>query len=210
MKKSIILNLLFLLSVPQFMLSSETVLQYEIVPFDYAADDMRQQICDMVADDADIQQMTHETKESMRKMLSSPDVKHQLQCIVCRTTDGMGIICGFMIYFISHRAYFVGNPDMQSILFNPTYADEFEILTPVPDLVDFGFIDDIAVHKDYRGQGIAQAMLHYFEQDCRDRGILTLLLGVEAENYKARRAYSKFGFKVHPVYSTQIMVKKLN
>jgi len=210
MNKFIILNLLFLLSVPQFMLSSQTVLQYEIVPFDYVDDDMRQQIYDMVSGDEEIQQMTHETEESMRKMLSSHDVKHQLQCIVCRTTDGMGTICGFMIYFISHRAYFVGNPDMQSILFNPTYVDEFEILTPVTDLVDFGFIDDIAVHKDYRGQGIAQAMLHYFEQDCRDHGILTLLLGVEAENYKARGAYNKFGFKVHPLYSNQIMIKNLN
>lgn len=185
-------------------------MQYEVVPFDYADDDMRQQVYDMVSGDEEIQQMTHETEESMSKMLSIQDVKHKLQCIVCRATDGTGTICGFMIYFISHQAYFVGKPDMQSILFNRTYADECEILTPVLDLIDFGFIDDIAVHRDYRGQGIAQAMLNYFEEDCRNHEILTLLLGVEAENHRARRAYNKFGFKVHPVYSTQIMMKNLD
>jgi len=201
---SIVVYACLLISVTIF--SSERLLEYEIVPFDYADEGMREQICHMIAQDREIQNMMHETEESMREMLSNLGNK---KCIVYRSTDDKKTVCGFIIYFFSDIAYFT-DPERRGILFDLHYKNEYKFLETVPDLVHFGFIDDIAVHKNYRGQGIAQALLKYFEQDCKNHGLSMLLLGVEKENYKARQSYNKFGFKVHPVYSEQIMMKKLD
>lgn len=98
-------------------------------------------------------------------------------------------------------------------MFNSNLVDEFiaknDYLESVADFIHFGFLDNFAVGKEYRGKGIAQAMLNYFEQDCRKNGIKLLALGVEPENYNAQRSYRKFGFETHPVYSIA-MVKRLD
>lgn len=194
--------------------ASERVLQYEIVPFDYADADMKEQIFAMVRDDQDIQNMTHETEDSMRETLAAPDVKHKINYFVCRTTDGSEKIYGYMGYVLSDAAYLVGDPGSKNrpILLNSHDADEFimkkDHLDSVTDLVNFGFLDNFAVHKDCRGQGVAQAMLSYFEQDCRSHGKQLIVLGVEPDNEKAKRAYRRFGFETHPVYPIA-MVKKL-
>ena len=208
-RKTIWLSVLFF-SISSLMHSSVKALQYEIVPFDYADFDMKEEICAMVADDADIQNMTHETEASMGETLSAPDEKHKIRYFVCRATDGSGKIYGYMAYVFSDAAYLVGDPahTVPSLWFNPDKPD-FDIIEPVADFVNYGFLDNFAVHKDYRGQGVAQAMLDYFEQDCRNHGKSLIALGVEPNNEKAKRAYRKFGFETHPVYPIA-MVKKLD
>jgi len=210
MKKFIKLNLFFLMSTSFSIFASEGVLQYEIIPFDYADADMKKQIFAMVRDDQDIQNMTHETEDSIRETLAAPDEKHKVNYFVCRATDGSGKIYGYMGYVLSDAAYLVYDPELKgkSILLNSHDATEFTILEPVADLVNFGYLDNFALHKDCRGQGIAQAMLGYFEQDCRNHGKQMIVLGVEPDNEKAKRAYRRFGFETHPVYPIA-MVKKL-
>lgn len=204
-------NYLFLsLLLTGSLFASENALEFEIVPFDYADADMKEQICVMVRDDQDIQNMTHETEESMRVFLSSPDIEHKLNCFVCRSTNGSAIIYGYMVYVMSDAAYLVGDAD---ILLNSNYVDELRMkddsLQPVAGFVNFGYLDNFAVHKDYRGQGIAQAMLGYFEQDSRNAGKQLIALGVEPDNEKAKHVYRKFGFEIHPAHSVA-MIKKLD
>ena len=168
----------------------------------------------MVRDDQDIKDMTHETEDSMREALAAPDLKHKINYFVCRATDGSEKIYGYMGYVLSDAAYLVGDPGSKNrpILLNSHDADECimkgDYLEPVADLVNFGFLDNFAVHKDCRGQGVAQGMLGYFEQDCRNHGKQLIVLGVEPDNEKAKRAYRRFGFETHPVYPIA-MVKKL-
>ena len=151
--------------------------------------------------------MTHETEESMRKCLSGPDLKGNINYFVCRATGGSKIIYGYMSYGISNAAYLVQNPvsKEESLLTNSNYINDFIVLKTVI-AQPFGMLDNFAVHRDYRGQGVAQAMLHYFEQECRKNGISLLLIGVEPNNDKAIRSYTKNGFKKHLEYSF-IMVK---
>ncbi len=210
MKKSTIWLSLLFFSISSLIFSSGAALHYEIVPFDYADEAMREQICAMVADDTDIQNMTHETEASMRECLSAPDLKHNINYFVCRATDGSVKIYGYMAYVFSDVAYLCHDPAhivASALWFNPDKPD-FENIEPVADFLNYGFLDNFAVHKDYRGQGVAQAMLHYFEQDCRKHGKSLIALGVEPDNEKAKRAYRKFGFETHPVYPIA-MVKNL-
>lgn len=94
MKNIVILTLLLSFCIFPFL----NALHYEIVPFDYADEDMREQICAMVRDDREIQQMTYETEDSMRQYLQSPDFKSKSNCFVCRATDGSGTVYGYMMY----------------------------------------------------------------------------------------------------------------
>ena len=56
-------------------------------------------------------------------------------------------------------------------------------------------IHDVAVLPDYRGQGIASAMLRKVEEIARQRGCCKLTLEVLEGNAPARAAYEKFGFR---------------
>ena len=184
---------------------------YEIVPFDYHDEKMKEQLCAMVRDDQDIQHMTHETEESMRKTLSCPDLKGKINYFVCRATDNSATIYGYMSYGVSNAAYLVQDPAYKeggSLLTNSNYVDEYIVLETVI-AEPFMSLDNFAVHKDHRGKGIAQAMLSCFEQDCRKNGIRLLLLGVEVDNDKAIRAYAKYGFVFHPRFPFTMM-KHLN
>ena len=197
------------------LFASENQLQFEIVPFDYADADMKEQICAMIRDDQDIQDMTHETEASMRVALACPDMRLKITYFVCRATDGTAKIYGYMAYVMSDAAYLIGNPGNKErpIILNSHYADECimenDHLELVTNLVNFGFLDNFAMHKDYRGKGIAQAMLQYFEQDSKNHVKQLIVLGVEPDNEKAKRTYRKFGFKTHPLYPI-VMIKELN
>ena len=48
MKKTFLLNLFCLFIFTQFVVSAQSVMEYEIVPFDYTDEDMREQLCYMV------------------------------------------------------------------------------------------------------------------------------------------------------------------
>lgn len=144
-------------------------LQYEIVLFDYADEGMREQLCDMVDNDQEIADLLHFTpEESMRKYLSGPDLEFKTQLLVCRSTDGLSTIYGFIM--CSTHDTFMGMHG------------------------SVGFVNCIAVRTKYRGYGIAQALLSVFEKMCRENGIAQLLLAVARDNDKAIRVYQRNGF----------------
>lgn len=56
------------------------------------------------------------------------------------------------------------------------------------------YIDSLAVHPDFRGQGIAQALLQRVVEHAREEGLLPTLL-VDPDNPKAKVLYEKMGFR---------------
>jgi GNAT superfamily N-acetyltransferase len=62
------------------------------------------------------------------------------------------------------------------------------------DVRRHGYVQDIVVAADHRGQGVAQALLGEAERVTRDAGLKALGLGVLAANRRAERAYRRFGF----------------
>jgi len=62
-------------------------------------------------------------------------------------------------------------------------------------IVDEGDITNVAVAKDYRGQGIATKLLDYAIKQGEEEGILDFTLEVRAGNEPAIRVYEKNGFE---------------
>ena len=58
-------------------------------------------------------------------------------------------------------------------------------------------IHDVVVLPDWRGQGVAGAMLEVVMQIARERGACKLTLEVLSGNQKALRAYAKLGFDAY-------------
>ena len=63
-------------------------------------------------------------------------------------------------------------------------------------LVDEGHILNIAVGKDYRGQGYGSLLLQAMIQEARERGILSMTLEVRPSNQVALALYEKYGFEI--------------
>lgn len=64
----------------------------------------------------------------------------------------------------------------------------------VTDICGDGEINNVAVSEEYRGKGIAQAMLSYLCQKGEERGIVNFTLEVRAGNQAAIHVYEKSGF----------------
>jgi ribosomal protein S18 acetylase RimI-like enzyme len=56
-------------------------------------------------------------------------------------------------------------------------------------------IHDIAVHPDFRGQGIGQALLDAVADHARGQGCCKVTLEVRSDNVRAMAAYRRAGFK---------------
>jgi [ribosomal protein S18]-alanine N-acetyltransferase len=63
-------------------------------------------------------------------------------------------------------------------------------------ILDEAHITLLAVHPDYQGQGLGQAMLWGLMQAARDRALERATLEVRASNQPAISLYSKFGFQL--------------
>lgn len=66
-----------------------------------------------------------------------------------------------------------------------------------------GWIMDIAVLPEWRGQGVGKMLLKAAEDQCRERGIFYLGLAVSSHNIRALRLYERFGF----IEERKLMVK---
>ena len=63
-------------------------------------------------------------------------------------------------------------------------------------IMDEAHIATIAVHPDFRGNGIAKLMLVDTLKICIEKGIRTATLEVRASNLIAQKLYRRFGFQV--------------
>ena len=59
---------------------------------------------------------------------------------------------------------------------------------------DVLFVDSMAVHEDYRGQGIGHALFDYVKAMAAEKHIDALELSVNAKNVDAMAMYRKYGF----------------
>lgn len=66
------------------------------------------------------------------------------------------------------------------------------------------FVNHIAVFPTFRGQGIAQQLLQFAEEEALRRGLRYLGLYVDFDNDPARRVYERFGFEYIERIETQI------
>jgi GNAT superfamily N-acetyltransferase len=74
-------------------------------------------------------------------------------------------------------------------------------------------VHDVIVTGEYRGQGVAAAMLQEVERIARSHDCCRLTLEVYADNVAARRAYEKFGFTrdpSHPEVDVHFLRKSLH
>lgn len=61
-------------------------------------------------------------------------------------------------------------------------------------VLDEGNLDNLAVARSFRRQGVADALLSALAGLCRERGIVRLMLEVRASNAPALALYRKYGF----------------
>lgn len=62
------------------------------------------------------------------------------------------------------------------------------------------FVDELFLHKAFRGQGIGKQVLEFIVSVCAENGIRALHLEVERKNTIAQRSYRNFGFADHDRY----------
>lgn len=67
----------------------------------------------------------------------------------------------------------------------------------VTEVIDEECIDNLAVLKEERNQGIASALLTLAESEAKKRGFERIFLEVRSKNEKAIRLYEKFGFTAY-------------
>lgn len=65
--------------------------------------------------------------------------------------------------------------------------------------VQRGFVDNIYVAPDHRGEGVGSDLLAAAESKLREAGVDTLSLEVMADNERARRFYRRHGYEPHRV-----------
>lgn len=58
-----------------------------------------------------------------------------------------------------------------------------------------GYLSDLAVDKDFEGQGVGRLLMEAAEAWARERGYPHLALNVFASNVRAKQIYEKFGFQ---------------
>lgn len=61
-------------------------------------------------------------------------------------------------------------------------------------IMDEGHITNIAVHPDYRGQGIGTRLLLFLIEVARSRGVTAITLEVRKSNVSAQKLYERMGF----------------
>ena len=187
--------LLLSLMVTSNLYASNNALQFEIVPFDYCNTAMKEQLCTMVRDDQEIQQRIHQTADLFQNNLANTDVQY----LVCKSKQNPSEIYGFMACM--HVDTFYCFTYWNGVLITQKHRADDHHFTLIETMNSVGYIKDIAVHKDFRGHGIAQALLHNFEETCKQNGMQKLMIRVEADNAPAIRAYTKTGFNINHAYS---------
>ncbi len=100
-----------------------------------------------------------------------------------------------VIYMFRRFGFFRVMISAISLFFLESKLDEDEMI-----------VDFVAVHPNYRGQGIGSQLLVFGEEVAREtEGIIRYTLGVIDENKDARRLYERKGFVVYKTKSSKIL-----
>jgi ribosomal protein S18 acetylase RimI-like enzyme len=102
------------------------------------------------------------------------------------------------------------NKQMQEVLNNSSAEEELFIAEENEKVIGFillqtrkdfftgesqGYISDIAVKKEYEGNGVGRLLLGKAEEWARGKGYQLIVLHTLIGNERAKRIYEKFGFK---------------
>jgi GNAT superfamily N-acetyltransferase len=60
-----------------------------------------------------------------------------------------------------------------------------------------GFLDDLFVHPDWRGRGVAEALIEAVAEEGRRRGWVMIRWTTAEDNYRARSLYDRIGERTH-------------
>jgi GNAT superfamily N-acetyltransferase len=60
-----------------------------------------------------------------------------------------------------------------------------------------GVLEDIVVHRDWRGKGVGKQMVQFAMDRCRERGCYKLALSSNLKREAAHRFYDRLGFQRH-------------
>lgn len=74
-------------------------------------------------------------------------------------------------------------------------AEDAADITVVPAARVHLYVSDLVVLPDWRGRGVAGALIAEAERHARGLGIAQMTIGVLASNAAARRSYAKAGFE---------------
>ncbi len=85
------------------------------------------------------------------------------------------------------------NPDASFVL---TYEENVVSIVLVVSRDDEEHITIVAVHPDFRGRGLAKALLSASIKELRKQGTQNLSIGVDTVNTPAIKLYKKYGFQV--------------
>ncbi len=88
------------------------------------------------------------------------------------------------------------------------WLEEEDTIEETPDSRRFGYISDICVLPDFRGQGVAQALLSAMERALAAAGARRIRLCVLAGNEAARSAYARAGYAPHEVIYEKVLSAK--
>lgn len=86
------------------------------------------------------------------------------------------------------------------------WIQEDDVLAETADSSRYGYVADVYVAPERRGQGVAGQLLAAIERHLRDQGVARLRIGSLASNDRAIRAYLKHGFQPYEV----VLEKKLS
>ena len=62
-------------------------------------------------------------------------------------------------------------------------------------VLDEGYMNNIAVKREYRNKGLATRLLKVLERECRALGLAFITLEVRESNTTARKLYSSMGYE---------------
>lgn len=62
-------------------------------------------------------------------------------------------------------------------------------------IIDEAHINNVAVHKDYRGRQIGSILMEHLIENCLENSINSITLEVRKSNEVAQNLYRKYGFK---------------
>jgi GNAT superfamily N-acetyltransferase len=97
-----------------------------------------------------------------------------------------------------HGAMFIAEQDGRKVGWASAYEEHGELFIAAPER-RHGFIAEIFVTPEARGQGHGKALIAACEAWSRDRGHRLLTIGVLAKNAHAIRAYESAGYSPYTV-----------
>ncbi len=105
---------------------------------------------------------------------------------------------------LPYAAYYVAVEDAPNALEGGENSEEAPSekvlgMCGVKKIFEEGDISNVAVHPDYRGQGISRSMLNVLMREARAEGVQAFTLEVRAGNDIAVKLYESLGFRTEGV-----------